>query len=530
MSNRLPKSVWIPVLVLSVIIFGWRLNSVPLTNWDEGIYANVNLELFRSHDWSKLTYFGADFLEKPPLQFWMTFVLFGIFGPTELAVRFIPAVAGIATALLLALWAWQATKERGTALLAGMMFTLGQFALVHAFRTGDLDGLLVFCITLALYSYWRSWLAPRWIIIWGIASAAAVMTKSFVGLLPLMIVGLDILISRGWQKIGWGNIFWAIGVFVVLAAPWHIVETIRFGTAFWDSYFGMHVIERTTESLFTVTPWYWYVEIILNRFAPFSFLLPLVLFATCWRWWKEKSGLDRLLLLTTVITFLMFSYIKTRREWYILPIYPGLALLLAITVWQWWRDRQSRRVQIGFILSSVFAFGHLMTDHHLRLALQHFPVLRQLAAPWWRSVAGQMVFGVVVMVSICGVSYLLRGWRATFWRWVMGLSGGILGSVAFGWSLLYIHALPSALPLKTIASRVEQEDVQNISLIGTLLKKQPAGYFYILRMDTHSVEYVPGSPALTPLVLTTNEAKNVPLNTTGKVLSTQPPFLLLDLR
>jgi len=530
MTNRLPKSVWIPVLTLAVIIFGWRLNSIPLTNWDEGIYANVNLELFRSHDWSKLTYFGADFLEKPPLQFWLTFVVFGIFGPTELAVRFIPALAGIGTALLLSLWAWQATKERGVAVLAGVLFTLGQFALFHAFRTGDLDGLLVFCITLALYSYWRSWTVPRWIVIWGVACAAAVMTKSFVGLLPLIIVGMDVLLSRGWRRIGWGNIFWAIAAFIVLAAPWHIVETFRFGSAFWDSYFGMHVLERTTESLFTATPWYWYVQIIFNRFAPFSYLLPLVLLISGWRWWKQKNGLDRLLLISTIITFVMFSYIKTRREWYILPIYPGLALLLAMTLWRWWQDRQSRMLQVGFMLSSVLAFGHLLTDHHLRLAFQHFPVLRQLTEPWWRTMFGQVVFGMVVMCIIVGLSFFLRRWQSTWWRWTLGLSGGAMLVAAFGWSLLYIHTLPTALPLKTIATRIEQERVQNISLIGTLLKKQPAGYFYMLRMDTHSTEYAPGTPAATPLVLTTDETKNIPLNMTGKVLSSQPPFLLLDLR
>lgn len=529
-ASRLPRSVWIPVLGLALIIFGWRLSTVPLTNWDEGIYANVNLELFRSHDWTKLTYFGADFLEKPPLQFWITSALFGILGPTELAVRLVSAVAGVGTALLLAWWTWQATRERLPALLSGLFFTLGQFALIHAFRTGDLDGLLTLCITLALYAYWRSWTVPRWIVVWGAACGAAVMTKSFVGLLPVIIVGLDILLTRGWKKIGWGNLLWAVGAFLVLAVPWHVIETVRFGQAFWDSYFGMHVLERTTESLFTSTPWYWYLQIILNRFAPFSFFLPVALVMATWQWRQEKSGVHRLLLIWIVLTLALFMYIKTRREWYILPIYPGLALLLATTVSRWWRDRQSRVFQGAIVLSSVAAGGHLMTDHHLRLALQHFPILRQLAEPWWRTGLGQCVFGILMVVILACLASILQRWRSGWWRWMIGLIGGAIITISAGWSLLYIHTLPATLPLKTIADRIKQEQVKDISLVGTLLKKQPAGYFYILRLDTHSTEYSAGTPPPTPIVLTTNETKNVPLNSRGIIVMSVPPFLLLDLR
>lgn len=271
MTSQRNYLVWLPILVVALVVFGWRLNSVPLTNWDEGIYANVNLELFRSHDWTKLTYFGANFLEKPPLQFWATSALFGILGPTELAIRLWPALAGLGTVMLLAWWAWQATKNRWTALLAGLAFVLGRFALVHAFRTGDLDGALTFFIVLALYSYWRSCDRSRWWIGWGVGTALAIMTKSFVGLLPIIIVGLDVVIGWRWKQLQWRDIGWGITALVALAAPWHVIETLRFGHVFWDSYLGLHVIERTTESLFTATPWYWYLGIVCNRFAPFSF-------------------------------------------------------------------------------------------------------------------------------------------------------------------------------------------------------------------------------------------------------------------
>lgn len=537
-TAQLPRSVWLPVLALAMVVFGWRINTVPLTNWDEGIYANVNLELFRSHDWSKLTYFGADFLEKPALQFWASSWLFGVFGPTELAVRLIPALAGIGTALLLALWAWQATHKRSVAVLAGGLFVLGRFTLIHAFRTGDLDGLLTFFITLAMYGYWRAVApsgdgfgsrAPRWIVAWGVASAGAVMTKSLAGLLPLIIVALDLVLSRGWRKVGWGNLAWAGLAFVVLAAPWHIVEALRFGQAFWHSYLGRQVVDRATDSLFTPTPWHWYFQIIRDRWFPFSFLLPLALVTALWQAWK-KDDTARLLIVWLVVTLTIFSFIHTRREWYILPLYPAAVLLLVQAVMGWWQKRPRPWIQVALTISLAGAFGHLLTDGQTRLVLQHFPLLRQLTNVSWSTVTGQALFGVAVLVVIALAAVLLQRWRGTWWKWMLGASGGALVLFSLGWTTQYLRSQPTTLPLKTIAARIEQEHVQNVSLVGTRLKKQPAGYFYILRMGTHSVEYPAGTPPPTPLVVTTNEAVNSPLNTEGKKLVDIPPLLLIDLR
>lgn len=529
MNQRLPRSVWIPVLLLALVVFGWRMNTQPLTNWDEGIYANVNLELFRTHDWTKLTYFGADFLEKPPLQFWATSVLYGVFGPTEFSVRLIPVLAGMATALLISLWAWQVSRRRTVAWLAAGMLIFGRFAVIHAFRTGDLDALLALFITLAMYGYWRSWTAPRWIVVWGVASAGAIMTKSFVGLLPLMVVGLDILISRGWRRIGWSNIAWAVVVFLVLAVPWHVVETMRFGRAFWDDYVGLHVIERTTESLFGTTPWYWYFGMIRDRFYPWSYLLPAVFLVIVRSLRKPDGQLARMLLLWAVMTFTIFSFIQTRRDWYILPLYPALILLTAPVVDDWLRHAPRRLMSWIVLLSSGAMFGHALADHHIKPRIQQTAIGAHSNTAWsWFAL--ELVFGAVVIALILGISWLLRRYRWSWRQWAAGFVVAGMMTLATSWMVFYLRAVPMTLPLKTIGARLEQEHQLSVSLIGTLLKKEPAGYFYILRLDTHTSEYKPGTPPATGIILTTNESKNIPLNTEGKVLAKAGKFLLLDLR
>ncbi len=530
---KLPRSVWIPILILAALVFAWRMNTQPLTNWDEGIYANVNLELFHSQDWTKLTYFGVNFLEKPPLQFWLTYPLFGIFGANEFSVRFWSVAAGIGTALLIGLWSWRASQKKIIALLAPAMFILGRFALIHAFRTGDLDGLLTFFVTLAMYGYWRASALThngRWMLVWGMASAAAIMTKSLAGLIPVIVVGIDVLITRGWKKIGWGNIAWGVGAFVVLVTPWHMVEAQRFGNAFWDSYLGRHVLDRTSEALFNTTSWTYYFGIIRDRFFPFSYLLPIAIISGVWRMWKRDGTLERQLLLWIITVFAIFTYIQTRREWYVLTLYPAAVMLVALSIQQWWHATWKPWVYAVATVCCIALFAYIPQDHFFLLLLQRFPGVNVLTKGIWQKNIGQLIFGVAAALFVFVISWLLRTKRFTLSKRLMLTTGGVMFLLVGLWTIQYLRSQPTTLPLKTIAARIAKENPENIQLIGTKLKKQPAGYFYILRLDTHSIEYPPQTDPRTPLVLTTNEALNAPLNTEGKVLVHAGVFDLIDMR
>lgn len=525
----IPRHVWIPVVVAALLVFGWQANTRPLTNWDEGIYANVNLELWQGHDWTKLTYFGRDFLEKPPLQFWLTSLSFGIFSPTELGLRVWSILAGAGTAVLLAVWMWQLTSRRALAWCVAGLFVLGRFSLQHAFRTGDLDGLLVLWFVLALYAYWRSWKNPKWLLVWGAASAAAVMTKSLAGALPVIIVAVDVVLARRWRTLSWRMIGWSCFTFLALAAPWHVVETVRFGRAFWAEYLGWNIVQRSAESLFTPTPWYFYLQAIRDRFFPFSYALPLALWLATRRAWR-RDEMARLLLLWIGVVAIVYTVLQTRRDWYILPLYPALAMLLGLAMREWWSQRWTKFGLAAAVVSGVLMFGYQATDFYFQNLLRHVSALQWLTTPAWTRWWGQVVLGAGGVAVVWGIVWL---WRRTIWTQAQRAMI-ISSTVMFGWSLLwviqYTRSLPMTLPLKSIAARLDQERLLNVEYIGTKLKKEPAGYFYLLRLPLRSVELPVGTRPTTPVILTTTGPENAPLNTRGRILLEAGKFRLIDFR
>ncbi|MBI5467022.1 MAG: glycosyltransferase family 39 protein [Candidatus Kerfeldbacteria bacterium] len=529
---RWPRSVWIPVLVAAAVVFGWGIGRLPLTNWDEGIYAHVNLELFRSHDWSELTYYGQPFLEKPPLQFWLTMPLIGIFGPTELAMRLWSVAAGIATALLIAFWSWQLWRQRTLSWFVAGAFIFGRFALYHAFRTGDLDGLLTFWITLALYSYWRSSDRPRWWLGWGVATALAIMTKSFVGIVPIVVVGLDILLGWRWRQISWKHLALGLVSLVLVAAPWHIVETVRFGQAFWNDYLGLHVLERTSVALFGTTPWWWYVPTLRIQFFPFSLFLPLAVLLAGRRWWRERDATSRLLMIWTLVVLGIFTLIQTRREWYILPLYPAAVLLIGQLWREKWVNGLSRLAKGMWWVSLIGVFAFLLQELQHRGVLWNVTPYRFLPAALWQQWPGRLAVAVVSALIVWLVARWLRGrrqWSAT--QWAAGLTAALIMFLAMSWTVLYLRHLPRTLPLEQIARRLQSMSGASFTVVGVNLKGQPAGYFYLRRLDSNPFNEQPArTPPLHPIVLTTTAANNALVNQAGSVMMTASPFVLVDLR
>jgi len=349
----------IVLIAVGLVLFFPRMQALPMENYDEGVYSEAALEMSRTGDLWTLSYQGTPFYEKPPLYIWASLPLVKIFGPENWTFRFWSAIAGIGSTILLGLFVFEKEKKMLIAWLASLIFMTGEFTILHAFRSGDTDGFLLFFSILGLYAYWKGITKKSWLLVAGAAFALAVMSKSVAGLAGPAIALIDAVLVRRWHMFKGRWIWLALLAFFAVAAPWHIAQTIMHGSVFWKSYIGFHVIDRSTSAIFPFTlPVYWYVEVVGNRLFLFSFLLPFAGILVAWRVIKKRSD-GMLTLVWAIVPFVAYSLAVTKFEQYILICYPAIAWMIAIFVADIFERLWVRRLALAYALMLVVSIGIL---------------------------------------------------------------------------------------------------------------------------------------------------------------------------
>ena len=302
------------VLVVASFAMLFRLGDRPIENWDEGIHGAVSFEMIEDGDWLTPHYAGGTYFRKPPLKLWMSALPFRTFGPNAWTLRLPSAASGIATALLVAWWMWKWRRSRLEAFLAGVIVATMRPIFFHAFRTGEMDGMLTLFVVAALYCWWRAnscvsqaaneipnskfsarggsdargasvlrrdasggqipnksqnskSQTTKWLAACGAAIGLAVMTKSAAGLHPIPIIVAHAMNTGVWRRFRFKEFLIFHSSFLIIVLPWHLAMTALHGMAFWNDYFGWHVIKRATEVLHNEPAgvWWWYFPTFARR-------------------------------------------------------------------------------------------------------------------------------------------------------------------------------------------------------------------------------------------------------------------------
>lgn len=519
----------IAVCLIATVVFFWQLGTPPLENWDEGIHAEVTLETVQRHSWIDLSYRGAYYTAKPPIKFWLTAPLFILFGPSEFTTRFWSALAGVGTALLLSLWTWQWKKRAWPAFLAAVLFVTLRANFFHGFRTGETDGLMVFFIALALWAYWRSW---KQRLLWWVAGASiglTFMTKPLGGILPLLVIGLDIIVGWRWKELPWKHIgYAAIGVAVV-SVPWHAVETLRHGTEFWKSFVGFHVLDRANEVLYkNYVPWWWYWTILKLRAFPYVPFIVLGVLVGVWQWMRKHDPFARLLSLWLATVFVLFTLVQTKFDWYILPMYPA-AVLLCVRGIVHLVDSKNVRLQLCYLAAMGWAMYILpsgLVENGTLWKLTPYVYLPTVAHTDWLQRTFVTVVSLLAVLLVSGV--VRRYFRSKEIGITVSLVIAYLVVLAVGWQVSYFRHIPEQTSLKPIAVYSTNHFLLQLDAVDADLLHQPALYFYLRRIPGLQLhELQEGASPTTPYVLT-RERSLVSLPVPCCAILTAGAYLLLE--
>jgi 4-amino-4-deoxy-L-arabinose transferase-like glycosyltransferase len=343
---RAPARHLLLLFGLWLVIFFAALFSPPLLDDADATHAQAARAMALTGDWVTLHVDGIRYLEKPPLPYWLVAICFRIFGYNTFAVHLPGALAVLALAALGYLWARQAFDDRTAFYTALATLTCtGIFLFTRIFIP---EVLLSLFLGLALFSFLHALdpLCPRSrlhsCLMW-VSLALAVLTKGFVALVFFFGAALLYLVLTGefrhWRRL---RPLSGIAIFLVIAAPWHILASLRnTGGAdghgfFWFYFINEHVLRflgRRIPRDYNKLPGYLYWSLHLVWLFPWSLFAPV---AAVLGWRRRhtlrtlaqtRTGRTTLLLSLYSALILVFFSISTNQEYYTFPIYLPLLML-----------------------------------------------------------------------------------------------------------------------------------------------------------------------------------------------------------
>ncbi len=305
----------------------------PLNNPDEGRYAEIPREMLATGDWTTPRLNGLAYLEKPPLQYWLTALSLSAFGASEWSARLVALLAAMANVWLVWLLGrclqgtntgWLAACMLGSSVLH---FVLGQTLTLDMAFTALMTGMLAaFCLA-QLPAGGGRWISATWILL-----GLAVLTKGVVALvIAAGVLGIYLLWQRDWTALRKLRPVSGLLLLLAVTLPWFLAVG-RANPDFWHFFFVNQHFERyLTDVADRVEPWWYFGAVLVLGCLPW---LPAMARALLLGW---RSGADtgrfnaqRLLWVWCVFVILFFSLSQSKLAPYMLPVLPALALLTAL--------------------------------------------------------------------------------------------------------------------------------------------------------------------------------------------------------
>ncbi|HZB88817.1 MAG TPA: glycosyltransferase family 39 protein [Terracidiphilus sp.] len=372
---------WALLMAIFAAVQFASLFTPPLLDDADASHAEAVQHMVQSGDWVTLKVDGIRYLEKPPLPYWLSAIFYKLFGANVFSLHLLNALAMLGCAWLAWLWAGRAWGRRAAFYAAlAVLTSIGPFLFT---RFAIPEALLSFLFLLALYCFltgMESHRPARFYIMWA-ALALATLTKGLIAPVFFSAAVIPLLLLSGqWRKLGQFKPFSGFALYLVIAAPWHILAGLAnpdqghpIGNhptpgnvhGFWYFYFvNEHFLRFLGQRFphdYNKMPFLWFWLGHLIWLFPWSLFLPALL-AVAWRTrrtWMQHLRRDAgqtvdfyldyaaredvasyvarlkfrvrtiwLLGLFAAFTLLFFS-ISTNQEYYTFPAWTPLFILIA---------------------------------------------------------------------------------------------------------------------------------------------------------------------------------------------------------
>ncbi|MBF6568477.1 MAG: glycosyltransferase family 39 protein [Candidatus Binataceae bacterium] len=448
------------VLIFAAILFFVRIGARAL--WaSEFRWAEIAREMLATGNYFWPTIDNRPYFDKPLGTYWLVVGAARALGTMDEAAARIPcAIAGLlGVAVLMSiarrLYDWKVAAWSGFILATSYSFV---FFSRHA--SADVETVTGELIALALFLHNEKRRGGMWVVALWIVMALTSQTKGLLGfVLPILIIGAYSCFAQGWDdlrdhflrggvsaRIRWfierNRWFfnWTTAPAMALAAIIYVAPFV-ISQRLMHSDRGLYLVYRENvvryfEPFDHKGPIYLYLFVIFLLMAPWSILLPGALAQIHGGDGKDdrSTRADRFAKVFFWSIFVFFTLSGSRRSYYLLPILPAAALIVArlitspkelLTPLAWWLTKIG---YIGLAIGTILSVLALLPPAWI---LPH-PLDLMPTLPY------PLVYTALWSVAIIGVVYALRELRPDR----IAASVGMIAYLAMAY--IYMFAMPAA--------------------------------------------------------------------------------------
>jgi len=362
-------NIYIFYIVLCIIIYILGSLFIPLMEIDSVQYANISREMLQNKSFLQIFDQGKDYLDKPPLLFWLSSLSMYLLGLNDFAFR-LPSI-------LMAILAIYSTYKftllyysNEIAALAALVLasTQAMFLITHDVRT---DTMLMAWVMLAIWQF-AIWLNNRkWssLIIAFTAVAFGMMTKGPIALMvPVFSFAPHLIMHRNFKMLFRWEYLLGIGIIIILLIPMDIglyqqfdlhpekVMYEKTGTSglrffYWTQSFG----RITGESVWHENDDFFFLfQNLLWGFLPWTLFLIFGLISECTKIIRTKFTLNKneewIVLPGFLITYTALGISNYQLPHYIYVVLPFTAIIAAKSLYSLvinWENRIFKNIING---------------------------------------------------------------------------------------------------------------------------------------------------------------------------------------
>lgn len=337
------KSAYIFKTLLFCLLVGFpvfmHLGNLPIRLWDESRLAINAYEMSKNGNYL-ISFFKGEpdmWNTKPTLLIALQVFSFKLFGTNEIALRLPSAIAAFLTALTLLLFSVKYFKNFWFGFIASLILVTSYgYINVHGTRTGDYDSLLTFFVTACALLFFL-YLENRnriYLHLFFLAVFLAVMTKSVQGLLILPALFIYLIIQKQFFVFKEKWVYIDLLLCVLAIASYYLTREYYnpgYLNAVWINELGGRYM--TTIESHKAEFMFYYNMLVGYHYVDWYWLVPCGMAVG---FFIKDEKLRKVTLFSTLIVvsyWLLISCSETKIEWYEIPLFPFLAIIIAVIIY-----------------------------------------------------------------------------------------------------------------------------------------------------------------------------------------------------